>query len=274
MTEPTSPPRPPSRRRLALAGLAVLVPLIPIMIGLSLGGAGGRASASTTTSRFTPVTSPAPATSARARATRPGLLPPGTGAVVAAVGHPTTLHTRPGGPTFATLASHTGFGSPTFVLVSRLHGPWLGVIATQSPNNRVGWIRASDVSLSRNHWQLHAVLSRHELIVSHDGKAIRHFTIAIGAPAAPTPTGHFAVTDRLTTGDPGGPYGCCILALSAKAPHAISGWDGGNRIAIHSTPETDSIGKSVSHGCMRLTLAEGRWLLAHIPLGTPATVST
>jgi len=25
---------------------------------------------------------------------------------------------------------------------------------------------------------------------------------------------------------------------------------------------------------MRLTLAEGRWLLAHIPLGTPTLVST
>ena len=80
--------------------------------------------------------------------------------------------------------------------------------------------------------------------------------------------------DRLTTGDPSGPYGCCILALSAKAPHAIQGWNGGDRIAIHSTPDTGSIGLPVSHGCLRLTLAEGRWLIDHIPLGTPTIISS
>jgi lipoprotein-anchoring transpeptidase ErfK/SrfK len=101
---------------------------------------------------------------------------------------------------------------------------------------------------------------------------VQKYTIAIGAPDSPTPTGHFAVTDRLTTGDPSGPYGCCILALSAEAPHTIQGWSGGNRIAIHSTPETSSIGESVSHGCMRLTLAEGQWLITHVPLGTPTVI--
>ena len=48
----------------------------------------------------------------------------------------------------------------------------------------------------------------------------------------------------------------------------------GSRIAIHSTPETATVGQPVSHGCVRVTLAEGRWLLAHIPLGTPAYIRT
>jgi len=106
----------------------------------------------------------------------------------------------------------------------------------------------------------------------HGGKVVKRYTIAVGAPGSPTPTGRFAVTDRLTTGDPSGPYGCCILALSARSPHAIQGWAGGNRIAIHSTPETSSIGQAASHGCMRLTLAEGKWLLDHVPLGTPTII--
>jgi lipoprotein-anchoring transpeptidase ErfK/SrfK len=105
------------------------------------------------------------------------------------------------------------------------------------------------------------------------GRIVARYKVAIGAPASPTPTGRFAVTDRLKTGDPSGPYGCCIVALSAKAPHAIQGWNGGDRIAIHSTPETWSIGQAISHGCLRLTLAQGRWLLAHIPLGTPTLIS-
>jgi lipoprotein-anchoring transpeptidase ErfK/SrfK len=81
------------------------------------------------------------------------------------------------------------------------------------------------------------------------------------------------VTDRLETGDPEGPYGCCILALSATAPHAIPGWTGGDRIAIHATPETQTIGQPDSHGCLRVTQAEARWLIYHVPLGTPVLIS-
>jgi lipoprotein-anchoring transpeptidase ErfK/SrfK len=103
---------------------------------------------------------------------------------------------------------------------------------------------------------------------------MKQFTVAIGRPDAPTPTGRFAVTDRLRTGNPGGPYGCCILALSAHSPHTIQGWTGGDRIAIHSTPDVSSIGQAASHGCVRVTLAQGRWLLAHIPLGTPTLISS
>ncbi len=74
------------------------------------------------------------------------------------------------------------------------------------------------------------------------------------------------VTKELNSRDPD-------LALR-QASERVQDWSGGNRIAIHSTPETDSIGKPVSHGCMRLSLAHGRWLLSHIPLGTPTLVST
>jgi lipoprotein-anchoring transpeptidase ErfK/SrfK len=97
---------------------------------------------------------------------------------------------------------------------------------------------------------------------------IKRYTIGVGASWTPTPTGRFAVTDRLTTGDPGGPYGCCILALSATAPHAIPGWPGGNRIAIHATPATQTIGQPDSHGCLHVTQGEARWLILHVPIGT------
>jgi lipoprotein-anchoring transpeptidase ErfK/SrfK len=184
------------------------------------------------------------------------------------------MRARPGGRKIAEIATKTGFGSPTWVLVRHVKGHWLGVINTAAGNNHIGWIKASAVNLSRDTWSIHAHLSRHMLDVYHGGRLVEHFPIATGKPTAPTPTGLYAVTDRLTTGDPEGPYGCCILATSAKAPHKISDWDGGNRIAIHSTPETDSIGYSVSHGCMRLSLADGQWLIRHIPLATPVRISS
>jgi lipoprotein-anchoring transpeptidase ErfK/SrfK len=178
----------------------------------------------------------------------------------------------PGGRPLATIGLRTQFGSPTTFLVVRQRGDWLGVISPQSGNGHVGWVRSSTVSLTRIHFQLKLSLSRKRLTVLENGRPVQHYEVAVGRPGAPTPTGRFAVTDRLATHDPAGPYGCCVLALSAESPHAIEGWSGGNRIAIHSTPASGSIGLAVSHGCVRVTLPEGRWLLRHIPLGTPAII--
>lgn len=272
LVPPSTPAGPPaSRRRLLAVAVVVLIPVIPIVIGLLLGDGASRATVGAATTSSAAL---APVAPARAHGVRTALAPPGRGAIVGLVRHATAMRASPGGRVLATLRTTTPFRSPTFVLVARRRGPWLGVIVTAAGNHRIGWIPGSAVSLGRVDWALHAFLARHELVVYHDGRAVRRFTIAVGTPDAPTPPGRYEVTDRLRTGDPAGPYGCCILALSATAPHRISGWDGGNRIAIHSTPESSSIGQSVSHGCLRLTLADGRWLIDHVPLGTPTVISS
>lgn len=254
--------------RPALAGAVLLIALIPIVVGLLLNGGSAASGGTGSASPFKPVSS---ATQSRTQHNLP--LPPGRGTLVALVRRPTQMHARPGGPAYARVATVTGFGSPQALWVVRRTGSWLGVISTIAGNGQVGWIPARDAVLSRVGWELKVSLSARRLTVLRNGRTLERYTVAVGQPSAPTPTGHFAVTDRLNTGDPSGPYGCCILALSARAPHAIQGWTGGNRIAIHSTPETSTIGEPVSHGCLRLTLAEGRWLLNHIPLGTPTLIS-
>jgi hypothetical protein len=40
-----------------------------------------------------------------------------------------------------------------------------------------------------------------------------------------------------------------------------------NGIGIHGTPFTDSIGRAVTHGCIRLTDDDIGWLYAHVPVG-------
>jgi lipoprotein-anchoring transpeptidase ErfK/SrfK len=254
-----------------LASVA-LVPAIPIAVGVVIGlhqPASG--AAATTTAGFTP----AGQTTASAPPPKHAVpaVPGGSGALVALVLHPTALRAAPGGHTIAHLATRTGFGSREMFWVVKHVPGWLGVITPQAGNGRVAWIAQRATTLSRVSWELKVSLSARRLTVLNGGKVVERYTVAIGTPNAPTPTGRFAVTDRLLTGDPSGPYGCCILALSANAPHAIQGWTGGTRIAIHSTPETGTIGEAVSHGCIRLTLPEGRWLLGHIPLGTPTLIS-
>jgi lipoprotein-anchoring transpeptidase ErfK/SrfK len=261
--------RPPARW--LAAAVALLVPLIPVAIGLSLGpgtvSSPAPAIAAVHRSMFTPVRPPADPTALNR------LLPPGRGPLVALLARPTTMRSRPGGPVIARLERRTPFGSPQVLWVRRLSGAWLGVVSVLAGNHRLGWIPAAAASLTRTDWEIGVDLNRRQVVVLDGGQIVRRFTVAIGAPASPTPTGAFAVTDRLNTGDPTGPYGCCILALSAVAPHAIQDWSGGNRIAIHSTPETTTIGQPVSHGCLRLTLPEGRWLIDHIPLGTPTVIA-
>jgi hypothetical protein len=279
-SDPTSGPRPDAapaasgppgqaRRRVPVrvivAVLAGVIPLVPIVIALSLSGGSSNGGTATARSLYTPVAS-APT----------GHKPPARdkGSLVALVTHPTAMRSAPGGHAFARVTRRTEFGSPEALWVVRRSGRWLGVVSPLAGNGRLGWIAAGTATLNHVDWKLKVSLRTHRLSVFLNGRVMQRYRVAIGAPASPTPSGRFAVTDRLSTGDPSGPYGCCILALSAKAPHAIQGWSGGDRIAIHSTPETWTIGKAISHGCVRLTLAEGRWLLAHIPLGTPTLIST
>ncbi|MGA2009259.1 MAG: L,D-transpeptidase [Solirubrobacteraceae bacterium] len=258
-------------RRPWVATAAALVAAVPVAIVLVLGARGG-ASALATGIPSTPLFLPYPEPLSVTPQNPMPLV--GEDAVVATLRRATQMRVAPAGRVLSGVGTETGFGSPQTMWVVDVSRSWAGVVSPIAGNNKVGWIPTRELALNRINWQLDVSLSARRLTVLHGGHAIRRFTVAIGRPGAPTPTGRFAVTDRILTGDPGGPYGCCILALSAEAPHAIQGWDGGNRIAIHSTPETSSIGEAVSHGCMRLTLAEGRWLLHHIPLGTPTLISS
>lgn len=260
------------RARLLVGCVAAAIPILTVIVALVItGGSTGTPKPL----RLAALQPPAAPNTAKSQPTRDELLPAGSGALVAFVQHPTVMRAGPGrGATIGHVKTTTSFGSVQTFWVVRLSGAWLGVISTLAGNNRVGWVPASAVSLSRDTWTVKVSLSARHVDVWHNGRQLRQFPIAVGAPDSPTPTGRFAVTDLLRTGDPEGPYGCCILALSAVAPHAIANWTGGNRIAIHSTPEADSVGQPVSHGCMRMTLPDGRWMLEHIPLGTPTIISS
>ena len=42
----------------------------------------------------------------------------------------------------------------------------------------------------------------------------------------------------------------------------------GDGVGIHGTPDTASVGRAATHGCMRLHDADIAWLYEHIPTGT------
>jgi len=176
------------------------------------------------------------------------------------------LRDEPDGKIVATLGRKTRWGSPRVLAVVEQRPGWLGVLTEQQPG-KVAWIPGDAAELLLEPWSLKIDLSARRVTVRHEGEVVRRFAVGVGGPGSPTPTGRFGVTDTLRlTG--GGPYGCCAIALTARQKNIPQGWTGGDRVAIHGTDSPSSIGKAVSHGCLRTAEDDLRWLLARIPLGS------
>jgi hypothetical protein len=193
---------------------------------------------------------------------------------VARVRGPVALRSRPRGPVSARIGSTTQFGQPDVLSVARRRGRWLGVVSTALPNGQLGWVRRDSRALGfgRVRYSLHADLSSRTLELRRGSKRIIRFSVAIGRPGATTPTGRFAITDKLAGGSYGPYYGCCILALSGHQPHLPAGWRGGDRLAIHGTNAPTSVGQPSSAGCLRARDADLQVLMRRVPLGTPVFI--
>lgn len=198
---------------------------------------------------------------------------PGEGEPVAHVTRATWLLAEPEGQRLARLPVRTQFKSERVLAVVARRGPWVGVLAPELRNGRVGWLDARQhTRLFRVPYRIEADLSQRRVIVRRLGRVVRTLPVAIGRPAAPTPPGRYAVTDKLRMGGGGGPYGCCALALTGHQPRLPQGWGGGDRLALHATPAEETIGSATSAGCLRTTNAVMRRLLVQIPLGTPFVI--
>jgi len=185
---------------------------------------------------------------------------------------PATLYRQPGGQPRIRLSKRTEWGSDRVLGVVLRRGDWAAVQAPELDNGELAWLPTNRARIDCVAWSIHADLSRRMLYVRHDGRVVRRFQIAIGRRGNSTPTGRFAVTDKLRVTDPESPYGCCVLALTGHQNRLPPSWPGGDRLAIHATRELSSIGKPASLGCMRITSVQARWLIKAIPAGSPVFV--
>jgi hypothetical protein len=187
-------------------------------------------------------------------------------------GQRVALRAKPGGRVVAFEHSHTDFGSPQTLTVVKRRGRWLGVMSTDLPNNRVGWVnsRTRKLQARRTKVSLTVDVSQHTIEL-RDGRLRRRVRVSLGAAASPTPVGRFAITDKLSGRPYGGAYGCCVLALSGHQNRPPSGWTGGDRLAIHGTP--GGPGRFTgSAGCVRADARTLKMLMRNVPLGTPVFV--
>jgi L,D-transpeptidase catalytic domain len=193
---------------------------------------------------------------------------------IAVVDGTVPLRARPNGRVLASASASTEFGGQRVLSVAARRGPWLGVVATELPNGQLAWLnrRNPALHLRRTAYSLHADLSGRWLELRRRGHRVRRLTVAVGRPGSDTPTGRFAVTDKLSGSGYGPYYGCCILALNGHQPNLPAGWTGGNRLAIHGTNAPGTIGAAASAGCVRAGDADLRVLMRRVPLGTPVFI--
>jgi lipoprotein-anchoring transpeptidase ErfK/SrfK len=105
-------------------------------------------------------------------------------------------------------------------------------------------------------------------------KLWEQFHVATGQAAYPTPAGRFhivvkwvnpwwyppaspwAAGESPVPPGPGNPLGTRWMGLSAPG------------VGIHGTPQPQSIGYSLSHGCIRMLIPQAEWLFNHVDIGT------
>jgi hypothetical protein len=188
--------------------------------------------------------------------------------------HPTTtlvLYDSPGGKPRAFLPPTIGGLPVVLPLVARSTG-WVAVLLP-SVNRRMGWLPPTGWVPRQLRDQLILRRRTHELSWLRDGVRKANWTVAVGAPATPTPLGRTFVLGRTT------PRGAVYAGLDALAlgsvPEDKQAVSPGLRRAhtgIHSWYRNDAFGRDASNGCIRVPRTGQRLLLKNIAPGATLIV--
>jgi L,D-transpeptidase catalytic domain len=109
-------------------------------------------------------------------------------------------------------------------------------------------------------------LEDRKLALLEDGQVKKVYTVAVGKPSTPSPTGTFVIerlvmnpayshNGKIVPPGPGNPVGTRWMGLSLRG------------YGIHGTNEPRSIGKPTSHGCIRLARPDLEELYAQVSVG-------
>jgi lipoprotein-anchoring transpeptidase ErfK/SrfK len=163
-------------------------------------------------------------------------------------------------------------GAPLVFLVVERAGDRLRVLLPARPNGSQGWVRAADVRLTQTDYRITVSTGRHELTVFRKGRVALRVPVGLGTGTTPTPGGVFYVKELLRPRDPAGPYGPYAYGLSGYSEVLNEFLGGDGQIGIHGTNDPAGIGRSVSHGCIRMRNADITKLVRMLPLGVPVQI--
>ena len=168
----------------------------------------------------------------------------------------------------------TYFGNPLVFLVAEDHGDWLKVHLPVRPNGSVGWVRASQVSLSEHDYRLEVNLTEAKVRAWDGSEQIGESYVVHGAAGSPTPVGSFYINEKIAQSYAGGAYGPWILSTNAYSESMELFDDGLPVVALHGTNAPHLLGTAVSNGCVRMPNDLDILLANTIPPGTPVDIVT
>ena len=129
-------------------------------------------------------------------------------------------------------------------------------------------IAASEAAAQTGSRRLIISLADHKLALIEDGHVVKIFPVAVGKTSTPSPTGSFQIISRavkptwyhagkVVPPGPANPVGTRWIGLSQKG------------YGIHGTNAPASIGKSASHGCIRMRNQDVERLFELVQVGDP-----
>jgi len=183
------------------------------------------------------------------------------------------IYSAPGGTVTRRLANPNEFHDRLALLATGRSGNWLKVLLPVRPNGSTGWVPLTSVQLSWDPWRVSVDLSAHRLTLYNVGRPVMHTKVGVGADSTPTPRGTFYLTSLLQPPDPHGGYGPFAFGLSGYSPVLKSFAGGPGQLGLHGTNASWSIGRSVTHGCIRVRNSVITMLAGRLPLGTPIVVT-
>jgi lipoprotein-anchoring transpeptidase ErfK/SrfK len=109
-------------------------------------------------------------------------------------------------------------------------------------------------------------LADRKLAVMEAGHVVKIFSTAVGAPVSPSPTGSYQIINRLA--EPTW-YGKGKIVPPGKSSPIGTRWMGlsAKGYGIHGTNAPSSIGRNVSHGCIRLRNSDVELLFEMVSVG-------
>jgi lipoprotein-anchoring transpeptidase ErfK/SrfK len=151
---------------------------------------------------------------------------------------------------------------------------WVRVLLPERPNGSSGWIRQSDLKITQNPYHMKVTLGDHKITVFERTNEIYSGPVAIGAAATPTPPGEYYIRVLLQTPDPKSVYGPYAYGLSAHS-EVLTEFNGGDgEVGVHGNNDQSVLGKSVTHGCVRMDNEQITKLSKLLPLGTPVEIES
>jgi lipoprotein-anchoring transpeptidase ErfK/SrfK len=163
---------------------------------------------------------------------------------------------------------------PVVFLVKTMGAPRLEVYLPVRPNGSVGWVNAADVTVAAVAYRIEVTVAEHRIRVYDHDEVILDEPVGVGRADLPTPGGIYYLKELLQPPDPDSVYGTYAYGLSGFS-NVLTSFNGGpGVIGLHGTNDPSSIGKDVSHGCIRMDNAVIERLVNDIglPLGTPVEI--